>query len=89
MRKNRELVKERMTFEYNERMKKLQNTERMLAEPPITQNELMILESQMMNTRRIVSQMEEKLSKDNPQGDKLAIFKSQAAVVTKKKEQAF
>lgn len=78
-----------MTFEYNERMKKLQNTERMLAEPPITQNELMILESQMMNTRRIVSQMEEKLSKDNPQGDKLAIFKSQAAVVTKKKEQAF
>jgi hypothetical protein len=33
--------------------------------------------------------MEEKLSKENTQGDKLAIFKSQAAVVTKKKEQAF
>lgn len=77
-----------MTFEYNERLRKLQNTERMLSEPPITQNELMMLESQMMNTRRLVSQMEEKLSKDNTQGDKLAIFKSQAAVVTKKKEQA-
>jgi hypothetical protein len=49
----------------------------------------MLLESQMMNTRRLVSQMEEKLSKENTQGDKLAIFKSQAAVVTKKKEQAF
>ena len=48
----------------------------------------MILESTMMNTRRQVSQMEEKLTKDNVQGDKLAIFKSQAAVVSKKKEQA-
>lgn len=57
VKKNRELVKERMTFEYNERMRKLQNTERMLSEPPITQNELMLLESQMMNTRRLVSQM--------------------------------
>lgn len=32
--------------------------------------------------------MEERLSKDNTHSDKLAIFKSQAAVVTKKKEQA-
>ena len=38
VKKNRELVKERMTFEYNERIRKLQNTERMLSEPPITQN---------------------------------------------------
>lgn len=29
--------------------------------------------------------MEEKLSKENTQGDKLGIFKSQAAAVTKKK----
>jgi intraflagellar transport protein 81 len=38
VRKNREIVKERMTVEYNERLKKLQQTEKMLAEPPITQN---------------------------------------------------
>jgi intraflagellar transport protein 81 len=31
VKKNRELVKERMTFEYNERLRKLQNTERMLS----------------------------------------------------------
>ena len=43
VRKNREIVKERMTVEYNERLKKLQQTEKMLAEPPITQNELMML----------------------------------------------
>ncbi len=38
VRKNREIVKERMTFERDERLKKLQNTEKMLSEPPITQN---------------------------------------------------
>lgn len=31
VRKNREIVKERMTVEYNERLKKLQQTEKMLA----------------------------------------------------------
>ena len=38
VRKNREIVRERMTVEYNERLKKLQQTEKLLAEPPITQN---------------------------------------------------
>lgn len=52
-----------MTVEYNERLKKLQHTEKLLSEPPITQSELMSLESQMTALRRIVSQMEEKLSK--------------------------
>lgn len=46
-----------MTVEYNERLKKLQSTEKMLAEPPITQNELMNLENTMTGLRRAVSQM--------------------------------
>ena len=87
VRKNRELVKERMTLEYNERLRKLQNIEKMLGDPPITQNELLTLEQQMIGTRRLVAQMEERLGKENTQGDKLGIFKSQAAAVTKKKEQ--
>ena len=57
VRKNREIVKERMTVEYNERVKKLQQTEKMLAEPPITQNELMMLENTMTALRRAVTQM--------------------------------
>lgn len=32
-----------MTVEYNERLKKLQQTEKLLSEAPITQNELMML----------------------------------------------
>lgn len=38
VRKNRQIVRERMTVEYNQRLKKLQQTEKLLAEPPITQN---------------------------------------------------
>lgn len=87
VRKNREIVRERMTVEYNERLKKLQQTEKMLAEPPITQNELMMLENTMTALRRAVTQMEERLSKESSKDDKLAIYKGQAALVTKKKEQ--
>ena len=58
----------------------------MLAEPPITQNELMNLENTMTGLRRIVTQMEERLSKESAKDDKLAIYKGQAALVTKKKE---
>jgi hypothetical protein len=35
----------------------------MLSEPPITQNELMMLENTMTGLRRTVNAMEEKLSK--------------------------
>lgn len=87
VRKNREIVRERMTVEYNERLKKLHQTEKLLSEPPITQNELMMLENTMAGLRRTVSQMEEKLSKESSKDDKLAIYKGQAALVTKKKEQ--
>jgi intraflagellar transport protein 81 len=65
----------------------LQQTEKMLGEPPITQNELMMLENTMTALRRAVTQMEERLSKETSKDDKLAIYKGQAALVTKKKEQ--
>ena len=87
VKRNRDIVKERMTVEYNERLKKLQQTEKMLSEPPITQNELMMLENTMTALRRAVTSMEERLSKESGKDDKLAIYKGQAALVTKKKEQ--
>ena len=59
----------------------------MLSDPPITQNELMMLENTMTGLRRTVNSMEEKLSKETSKDDKLAIYKSQASLVTKKKEQ--
>ena len=36
--------------------------------------------------RRAVTTLEEKLAKENPSGDKLTIYKQQAALVAKKKE---
>lgn len=47
------------------------------------------METLVINYKRAIAQMEEKLSKQtNPQDDKLAIYKQQAALVTKKKEKA-
>jgi predicted nuclease with TOPRIM domain len=41
----------------------------------------------MTALRRAVTSMEERLSKESSKDDKLAIYKGQAALVTKKKEQ--
>ena len=41
----------------------------------------------MTALRRAVNSMEERLSKETSKDDKLAIYKGQAALVTKKKEQ--
>ena len=46
----------------------------------------MNLEQNAINLRRNVAMMEEKMAKQNPADDKLAIYKQQAALVTKKKE---
>jgi len=47
----------------------------------------MMLENTMTALRRAVTSMEERLSKESGKDDKLAIYKGQAALVTKKKEQ--
>lgn len=47
----------------------------------------MQMENHVVSLRRAINGMEEKLSKQsNPQDDKLAIYKQQAALTTKKKE---
>jgi hypothetical protein len=40
VKKNRELCNERLQMEINEKRKKLEQTERLLSDPPITSNEL-------------------------------------------------
>ena len=61
--------------------------ERLLSEPPITMNELNALENSLMVLRRAVNQMEDKLRREaKPEDDKLAIYKQQASLITKKKE---
>lgn len=50
-------------------------------------NELNSMENNLMMLRRAVNQMEDKLRREaKPEDDKLAIYKQQASLVTKKKE---
>ena len=46
-----------------------------------------MLENTMTTLRRAVNGMQERLAKESGKDDKLAIYKGQAALVTKKKEQ--
>lgn len=86
VKKNRDYLNNRLSIELSERQKKLGQIEKLLAEPPITQNELMTLEANLNNMRRAVTILEEKVAKDSAKDDKLAIYKQQAAMVLKNKE---
>ncbi|CAK79733.1 unnamed protein product (macronuclear) [Paramecium tetraurelia] len=89
VKRNREISKDRLGFDLKERRKKLEQIERLLAEPPITLNELNNLENTLMALRRAVNQMEDKLKREaKPEDDKLTIYKQQAQLVAKKKERA-
>jgi intraflagellar transport protein 81 len=88
VKKNRDLCNERLAIEIMEKRKKLDQVEHMLAEPPVSASEISKLESGIVTLRRTVQQLEEKLKTEtNPDEDKLAIYKQQANLVAKKKEQ--
>ncbi len=63
VKKNRELCNERLLIEINEKRKKLEQMEKLLTDPPITQNELIQMENNVVNLRRAVNIMEDKLVK--------------------------
>jgi len=76
VKKNRELCRDRLGLELNEKRKKLDQLERILSEPPITVNELNAMENHLMTLRRAVNAMEDKLRREaKPEDDKLAIYK--------------
>lgn len=87
VKKNRDLCNERLAIEIMEKRKKYEQVEQLLQEPPVSASEITKLESLIVNLRRTVQQLEEKLKTEaNPDEDKLAIYKQQANLVTKKKE---
>ena len=63
VKKNREICNERLGIEINEKRKKLEQTQKLLSDPPITQNELVQMENAVVNLRRAVNIMEDKLAK--------------------------
>ena len=85
-RKNRELCYDILGRELNDKSERLQRIEMVLQEPMTTQSELERLTSDVKKLQRECQTLEEKLRQNAPADDKLAIYKSQAAAVSKKKE---
>ena len=86
-RKNRELNNEILGRELNDKRERLQRVEMLLQEPMTTQSELERLTNDTKRLQRDCMGLEEKLKQNTPADDKLGIFKSQAAMLIKKKEQ--
>ena len=86
-RRNRELNNEILGRELNDKRERLQRTELLLQEPMTTQSELERLSNDVKKLQRDCLTLEDKLRQNAPADDKLAIFKSQAAMLSKKKEQ--
>lgn len=85
-RKNRELNNEILGRELNDKRERLQRIELLLQEPMTTQSELERLTNDVKRLQKDCMVLEDKLKQNTPQDDKLAIFKSQAAMQIKKKE---
>jgi len=86
-RKNRELNNEILGRELNDKRERLQRIELLLQEPMTTQSELERLTNDVKRLQKDCMTLDDKLKQNTPVDDKLAIFKSSAAMLTKKKEQ--
>lgn len=87
VKKNRQLCDERLRLEINEKKNKVDEIETILSMPKISMDELREMESKVAFLKRTVEILEDKLKNEtNPTDDKLAIYKQQAALVSKKKE---
>jgi len=86
-RKNRELNNEILGRELNDKRERLQRIELLLQEPMTTQSELERLTNDVKRLQKDCMVLEDKLKQNAPQDDKLGIFKAQAGIQTKKKEQ--
>lgn len=77
----------RLKIEINEKKVKLDEIEGVLSMPKISNEELNQMENKVMFLKRTAESLEEKLKNEaNPADDRLAIYKQQAALVSKKKE---
>jgi len=86
VKKDRQMLNEVIGRELIEKSKRLQQDELILMEPAMSQNDLERISNEIKKLQREVSSLEEKAKKGNTQDDKLAIYKSQANTMSKKKE---
>ncbi len=85
-RQNREICNDVIGRELNDKRERLQRIEMLLQEPQTTQAELERLTSDVKRLQREVSDLDGKIAQNTPADDKLAIYKSQANAISKKKE---
>jgi chromosome segregation ATPase len=88
-RKNRELFNDILGRELGDKTERLQRIEMVLQEPVTTQSELERLTSDTKKLQRECQNLDEKIRQNAPADDKLAIYKSQATAVSKKKDSKF
>lgn len=84
--KNRELCNEVLEREYRDKMERSQKIEMLLAEPVTTQGDIDNYANEVRRLQRDCNVLEDKLSSANPADDNLAIYKTQAAAASKRKE---
>ena len=84
--KNKDLVNEVLGRELQDKMNRYQKMEMLLAEPVTTQQDLEVVTNEVRRLQRECMGLEDKLKSTNPAEDKLAIYKTQAATASKKKE---
>jgi len=86
-RKNHEMKDEIIGRELNDKRDRLQKIELLLQEPATTQAELEKLTSDVRRLNRETQDLDVKIQQNAPVNDNLAVYKSQANGVSKKKEQ--
>ena len=86
-RKNREINNEILGRELNDKRERLQRIEILLQEPMTTQSELERLTNDVKRLQKDCMTLESKIKDSTPADDKLGIFKQQANMLSKKKEQ--
>ena len=84
--KNRELCYDVLGREFQDKQERCQKIEMLLAEPITSQSDIDSLANEVRKLQRTCQNLEDKLNSADPADDNLAIYKTQAAAASKKKE---
>lgn len=84
--KNRELCYEVLGRELQDKHERSQKIEMILNEPMTTQSDIDSLANEVRKLQRDCQNLEDKIASANPADDNLAIYKTQAAAASKRKE---
>lgn len=85
VKRSRELCYDILGRELQDKNERYQKLEMLLNEPLTTQADLENITNEVRRLQRECQALDEKLSASNPNDDKLAIYKTQASNVSKKK----